>query len=701
LPKQSVRTSLALALLWSILSPASSPAQPAWRVADVQPGSPSSVEDALFVDLQGTLLFPVHHDFLALWRTDGTEAGTTQVKHLGGLPSLKRQLLTHGNRVYYLDGSAMYVSDGTEAGTEPFAAIPSAQDVAALVSTESGLFYKSFNFAGAPMGSEADLWVTPDGTAENLRRLTGFDWLPSPVVPFRDGVAIGAAVLVFSDNTAGGQTYLPVDGFLGIDLTAVGDRLFFWVENNQIGSEPWVSDGTPEGTRLLRDIRPGGQSSQDPYASKSSTVLGGRWFFTADDGLSGEELWISDGTTFGTRKVRDISPGPASSQISRLTTGLGQVYFTADDGIHGEELWVSDGTEAGTRMVRDIVPGPGTSTPRELAAFGHVVLFSASDPDHGIEPWRTDGTEAGTVRLQDIAPGTTPSSPHGFTASGPNVYFAANDGATGFEPWAISRASLGSALAATKTATGEHAPGGMVVYTIVISNVGAGPHPDNPGDELVDVLPAGLTLVDATADAGIVSLDLPTRRVAWNGDLPIGGSATLTIEATVDALPGAVLRNQADLSFDADGDGTNESSSVSDAPGSAGASDPTDLVVSSGPTDFYTISPCRAVDTRTSSPLAAGTPRTFPLAGTCGVPVDAKAVAVNLTVFGPTALGNVVAWPAGTPVPGTSNVNFLAGVNRANNAIVELSGGEIQALARMMAGGEVHLIVDVVGYFSE
>lgn len=117
--------------------------------------------------------------------------------------------------------------------------------------------------------------------------------------------------------------------------------------------------------------------------------------------------------------------------------------------------------------------------------------------------------------------------------------------------------------------------------------------------------------------------------------------------------------------------------------------------------DFYTVSPCRAVDTRSSSPLLAGMARSFPLAGVCGVPADAKAVAVNLTVFGPTALGNVVAWPAGTPVPGTSNVNFLAGINRANNALVELSGGEIQALARMMAGGEVHLIVDVVGYFGE
>ncbi|HJX28989.1 MAG TPA: ELWxxDGT repeat protein, partial [Thermoanaerobaculia bacterium] len=665
------------------------------------PEPSSSVRDEPFAGLGGSLFFPVSYSTLALWRTDGTEAGTSEVKHLGGPPRLRRQLVSQGDHVFYLDGP-LYVSDGTENGTEILAPF----NVLDLTSTETGLFYRTWRPGGALNGVDADLWITTQGTSASIQHLAELEsYVRAPMTPFREGVAFFSLDLVLGDGTAAGTslTGLIDSLYFWDEITVAGGRLFFSASTKDglTGAEPYVSDGTLAGTRLLRDIRPGPQGSEEIFEITPSTALGGRWFFTANDGVSGRELWVSDGTTFGTRRVRDIRPGPASSRIGQLTTGLGRVYFTADDGVHGEELWVSDGTEAGTRMVRDLVPGAATSFPRELAAFGHVVLFAADDPDHGVELWRTDGTEAGTVRLQDIAPGTTPSSPHRFTASGPNVYFAANDGATGFEPWAISRASLGSALAATKTATGEHAPGGTVSYTIVISNVGAGPHPDNPGDELVDVLPAGLTLVGATADTGSVSLDLPTRRVAWNGALPIGGSATLTIEATVDALPGAVLRNQADLSFDADGDGTNESSAVSDAPGSAGTSDPTDIVVSSGPTDFYTVAPCRAIDTRTSSPMLAGTPRTFPLAGTCGVPVDAKAVAVNLTVFAPTALGNVVAWPAGAPVPGTSSLNFLAGVNRANNAILELSGGGIQALARMMAGGEVHLILDVVGYFGE
>lgn len=659
----------------------------------------SSVRDEPFAGLGGSLFFPVSYSTLALWRTDGTEAGTTEVKHLGGYPGLRRQLVSQGDHVFYLDGS-LYTSDGTEAGTE----ILTPLTVLDLTAAETGLFYKTWRPGGALNGVDGDMRITTDGTSAGIQHLAELDWAGSDaMIPFREGIAFTASDLWLSDGTAAGTAPLGLSDSLivGDDLTAAGDRLFFWAASLLTGIEPYVSDGTLAGTGLLRDIHPGPEDIQGVYDASTSAALGDRWFFTANDGVSGRELWVSDGTPFGTRRVRDVRPGPGSSRIGQLTAGLGGVYFTADDGVHGEEIWVSDGTEAGTRMVRDIVPGAGSSFPSALAAIGHVVLFSADDPSHGVELWRTDGTEAGTVRLQDIAPGTLPSSPHGFTVSGPNVYFAANDGATGFEPWALSRASLGSALRATKTATGEHVPGGTVVYTIMISNVGAGPHPDNPGDELVDVLPVGLVLVGATADVGSVSLDLPARRVAWNGALPLGGSATVTIEATVDAPPGSVLRNQADLSFDADGNGSNESSAVSDAPGSAGTSDPTDIVISSGPTDFYTVSPCRAADTRTSAPLATGVARTFPLAGVCGVPMNAKAVAVNLTVFAPTTLGNVVAWPAGAAVPGTSNVNFLPGVNRANNAFLELSGGEIQALARMMAGGEVHLILDVVGYFSE
>jgi len=85
-------------------------------------------------------------------------------------------------------------------------------------------------------------------------------------------------------------------------------------------------------------------------------------FFTANDGVSGDEVWATDGTADDTRLVRDIRPGQAGAcSQPRLwfenvwMAGVGdQVFFPADDGETGAELWMSDGTAEGTRLVADV-----------------------------------------------------------------------------------------------------------------------------------------------------------------------------------------------------------------------------------------------------------------------------------------------------------------------------------------------------------
>jgi uncharacterized repeat protein (TIGR01451 family) len=332
---------------------------------------------------------------------------------------------------------------------------------------------------------------------------------------------------------------------------------------------------------------------------------------------------------------------------------------------------------------------------------GKVLLFSAWDSIHGRELWVSDGTPAGTSRVQDIAPGALSASPLGITASGANVDFMANDNTTGFELWSLPRTALGAALSATKTVTGNFYEGGTVTYTIVLANHGLTRQPDATGPELTDVLPAGLTLTGATATGGSVTTNPGTRTVTWNGSLAAGASVTVTITATIQAgTLGTTLANQATLSWDADADGANEATGVSDDPGAAGNANPTAVTIGPEVLDCYTVTPCRAVDTRTTTALASGVSRTFNLAGICGIPSTARAVAVNVTAVNPTGAGTLVLWRSGTALPGTSSLNFPAGAVRGNNAVVGLSGGTLDARAVVGGSGTVQVVIDVSGYFQ-
>ena len=127
--------------------------------------------------------------------------------------------------------------------------------------------------------------------------------------------------------------------------------------------------------------------------------------------------------------------------------------------------------------------------------------------------------------------------------------------------------------------------------------------------------------------------------------------------------------------------------------------------VAPSPSSFYTLTPCRLVDTRNATgpfggpALAAGETRSFALAqGACGVPADATAVAVNVTVTGQTAAGALTLFPGSGVAPVTTTISFAAGKTRANNALVGLAGGVLSVTARQ-ASGSVHVIVDVSGYF--
>jgi ELWxxDGT repeat protein len=138
-----------------------------------------------------------------------------------------------------------------------------------------------------------------------------------------------------------------------------------------------ADQNTPAMPYLIKDIN----LATEPSNPERLTDVNGTLFFMADDGVHGLELWKSDGTPGGTKLVKDIHP-TGDANPNYLVNVNGILFFQASDGLHGSELWRSDGTENGTTMVVDLRPVSG-SNPTYLTQIGDHVYFSA----HGWQRW--------------------------------------------------------------------------------------------------------------------------------------------------------------------------------------------------------------------------------------------------------------------------------------------------------------------------
>ena len=256
------------------------------------------------------------------------------------------------------------------------------------------------------------------------------------IVPYASGAFVAgqtAGVLAGQPGTGSSSPSL---------LTVVGSMFFFSANDGVVGAELWRSDGTAAGTVLVKDINPGPASS----SPSSLIAVGSSLFFTANDGMNGVELWRSDGTAAGTMLAKDIQPGSSGSTPSALTRVGSTLFFAANDGTTGTELWASDGSAVGTILLKDINPGSAASVPAALAAVGSTLFFAANDGATGIELWTSDGTAGGTRLVRDIRPGSLASSPSVLTAVGPGLFFVANDGVSGNELWRSDGTAAGTVL---------------------------------------------------------------------------------------------------------------------------------------------------------------------------------------------------------------------------------------------------------------
>ena len=174
----------------------------------------------------------------------------------------------------------------------------------------------------------------------------------------------------------------------------INNTLFFACHDGA-NSELWKSDGTVEGTIIVKDINPGsglGMSS----SPRELTAVGNTLFFYANDGTHGTELWKSDGSEDGTFMVKDIMDGASGSRIYSLITVGETLFFIAEDDTHGYELWKSNVN--GTAMVKDIVSGGEGSHLNNMMAVGNRLFFNQDQN----KLWRSEGTEESTIMLKEF-----------------------------------------------------------------------------------------------------------------------------------------------------------------------------------------------------------------------------------------------------------------------------------------------------------
>ncbi|AVP97953.1 hypothetical protein C7S18_12405 [Ahniella affigens] len=240
-----------------------------------------------------------------------------------------------------------------------------------------------------------------------------------------------------------------------------------------------------------------------------------------------------------------------------------------------------------------------------------------------------------------------------------------------------------ASLSATKTVSGSFTTGGAVTYTVTLSNAAATAQFDNPGAEFTDVLPATLTLVSASASSGTAVATVGTNTVTWDGGVPGSGNVTITIQATVNAgLTGpTVISNQGTVSFDQDGNGTNEVQALTDDPGVGGATNPT---------DFTALAPTSVLAQKTvatAGVTGSAVVYTITLSNDGGNVIQDLAgdeftdtLPSELTLTGATAsagtasaAGNVASWNGGLAVGASVTITVNATINSGLTAGIAIS----------------------------
>ncbi|WP_428306785.1 ELWxxDGT repeat protein [Lacipirellula sp.] len=512
----------------------------------------SKAADPQFTVHNGQLYFTaVSSNSRALWRTDGTAAGTTGVSVLP-LVSFQLenlQLQSAQGKLYLVGGTGdedLYVSDGLTTTWQKLAQLDSARTSSSnpqYAATPKKSFLEIGSrvlFSGATGQTGAELWSTDGSIAgTSIFKDISNSGLPTFIdrAEFAGSLYFAAGGKLWkSDGTPAGTvdvtTLLFGSGASISGLKVLGDRLYLFAWTDETGRQFWTTDGTQAGTWRMTDIRP----ADGDYSLSDLTLVGETLYFSAHDEDDFFHIWQSDGTLAGTSRVTGYSPkadkrpsnvvafgnkllfageddsginpwvvqGGVAQKLDAFTNSIGgqpqsfvevagQLFFTADDGSINRELWKTDGTTAGTMLVKDINL-TGSTNPSNLINLGGVLYFTANDGEYGSALWRSDGTAEGTYRVAGLRQSSAGFSALSMVEVNGILYFTADDGVNGVEIWRSNGTNVGT-YRVTDLAPGT-ASGFPTLLTNVYGTLYFSAYDEVHGEELwkSDGTPAGTVL---------------------------------------------------------------------------------------------------------------------------------------------------------------------------------------------------------------
>jgi ELWxxDGT repeat protein len=338
-----------------------------------------------------------------LWRTDGTLEGTTFADlNPGTASSLSTQSLAlAGDWMIFagetIAGKGIYRTDGTEAGTSLLLALPPNRDPHEAQITQAG---NRVIFVYRNPGVDNDqLWITDgteDGTQPFVERMSAFEGgamldgrflftMKTPGGPITMWTTNGTPAGTQQLNDHSGSA-----GTVGIPGAVVNGKYFFFGIDPQTQRNALFTTGALPGTTQrvtdLDTLRSGGVAHD------------GRFYFANRDPFHGTEWWVSDGTVGGTHIMEDFAAGSRDGVVSEQLLVRSDGVLAGVNGSAGHEPWILNGTTGETRLLKNIAvdtPLPG-SNPEELRAVGIRIFFLADAPGHRVVG-RSDGSSAGTT----------------------------------------------------------------------------------------------------------------------------------------------------------------------------------------------------------------------------------------------------------------------------------------------------------------